>query len=235
MTQRDNHYSPPEKSRPFEDYDEYFWSNQGPWIAGFPGEGVRRPDLLTVQFGMHSCWHASPHGAKSANYHLTHFNQSMFDLHVKNIWKLMAAMRSALDHDPPIAGASRNHTTIIFLTSGSIGMEEVGDETDKCILKMNRVTAEAARAYGFAVLDRGEIERRLVFKSFLSNHKHIPIETHLAQPAQNIVATSLLHLYDCLEDAKASRSREPGDTVVQYPVVVNKGSNAMSQPLYSPP
>jgi len=44
-------------------------SCKGPWMAGFGGEGSRRPDMLTIQFGMHSCWHSSPQGMYST--HLT--------------------------------------------------------------------------------------------------------------------------------------------------------------------
>eukprot|EP01031_Cornospumella_fuschlensis_P040937 gene40937-49933_t len=122
------------KHFPFEDYDEYMFGSQGPWIAGFPGKGSRRPDLLAIQFGLHSCWHADVQGAKIAQipqYNLTSFNHTMYHEHAKDIWKLMAAVRHAIDHEPAEAGAARNHTTVVFLTSGSIGMEENGDEIDK--------------------------------------------------------------------------------------------------------
>lgn len=222
------------KHFPFEDYDEWLWGDSGPWIAGFPGEGVRRPDLLTIQFGMHSCWHASPQGLHSQ--HLKEFNSTMFANHEKDVWKLMAAVRAAIDKQPS-DGQTRNHTTVIIVTSGAVGMEERGDRIDGCISRMNRITAEAARAYGFAVLERGEIERRLVFKSHLSHFKNIPLDMHLVQPAQNIIATSLLHLYSCLEASKLSRSLGPGGAQPSYPIILNRGSNPSvgSSPLHTPP
>jgi hypothetical protein len=61
-----------------------------------------------------------------------------------------------------------------------------------------RVVANTAHAMGFVVLERGEIERRLMFKSFMSNAPYLANEMHLPQPAQNIVATCLLHLLNCL-------------------------------------
>lgn len=221
------------KHFPYEDYDDYMWGAQGPWRSGWSGEGTRRPDLLTVQFGMHSCWHASPQGLYSK--HLKQVNSSMLEAHEKDAWRLMGAMRAALDAQPK--GSARNHTTVIVLTSGSVGMDD-GDEIDRCILKMNRITAQAARAHGFAVLERGELERRLVYKSWMAPHRNIPIEMHLVQPAQNIVATSLLHLYSCLEDAKASRSAGPGEgKKTAYPILLNRGQDPAisTRPLHTPP
>ena len=32
------------KHFPYEDYDEFMWGDKGPWMVGFGGEGIRRPD-----------------------------------------------------------------------------------------------------------------------------------------------------------------------------------------------
>eukprot|EP01039_Chlorochromonas_danica_P005123 gene5123-5629_t len=225
------------KHFPYDDYDEYLWGVNGPWISGFPGEGVRRPDLLTVQFGLHSCWHASPQGFYSKHLEGV-FNTSMYEKHTTDIWKLMGAIRQAIDH-PPRDRLPRNHTTVIIVTSGSVGLEENSHEIDYCIHKMNLITAEAARAYGFAVLDRGDIEKRLLSKSFLAPHRRFIIETHLVQPAQNIIATTLLHLYSCLENENISRSQDglAESDRRQYPIMLQQGRDEGigGRPLHSPP
>jgi len=68
-----------------KDYDHYLWGGNGPWRKGFAGENNRRPDVLTVQFGMHSCWHANPQGLYSK--HLKEINISMIDSHIHAIPK----------------------------------------------------------------------------------------------------------------------------------------------------
>ena len=68
-----------------KDYDHYLWGENGPWRKGFAGENNRRPDVLTIQFGMHSCWHANPQGLYSK--HLKEINTSMIDSHIHAIPK----------------------------------------------------------------------------------------------------------------------------------------------------
>ena len=177
------------KHFPYEDYDDFIWGERGPFHAN-PNE--RRPDILSIQTGMHTCWHASPHGLYSVG--LTENNSSMVDLHIASLEKLMAAVRVAVDRP----ATNRTHQTIVVVvTSGSTGAAN-GADMDECIVKVNRAAAIAAHAQGFAVLERGELERRLVYKSLHSPNPHIGIEMHLPQPAQNIVATSLLYLLNCL-------------------------------------
>eukprot|EP00981_Chlorochromonas_danica_P011919 scaffold4347_cov269-Ochromonas_danica.AAC.9 len=97
--------------------------------------------------------------------------------------------------------------------TGEVGIEDHSMEMNACIHKMNRITVNAARAYGFAILDRGEIEHRLVYKSFQSPYRNIiPNDIHLPQPGQNIIATSLLYLYTCLESHGLSRSQNKTTT-----------------------
>ena len=69
---------------------------------------------------------------------------------------------------------------------------------EQCILRMNRAAAKAAHKYGFAVLERGEIERRFMLKSLGTATPLIAPDMHLAQPVQNIIATCLLNLLTCL-------------------------------------
>lgn len=188
------------KHFPYEDYDEWLWSDEGPWIKGFHGEGNRRPDVLTVQFGMHSCWHASPQGLYSKD--LTVMNTTMLEDHLAGVHKLMAAIRRAVDHPgPPLKEGEndrRKPVTVVIVTSGSSGMGENGTSIDDCILRFNRVAERAAHDQGFAVLERGEIERRLMYKSVYSESPILAPDMHLPQPGQNIIATCLTHLFTCL-------------------------------------
>lgn len=222
------------KHFPFEDYDEWQWSPSGPWFKGFSGEGNRRPDLLTVQTGLHTCWHSilSPDG----RHHLTQSNDTMIQRHENDLWKLMKHIREAIDHGSK--EKERNDTTVIVLTSGATGLGKDGLKADACIQRLNRIATDAAHAYGFAVLDRGEIERRLVYKSMFTAHRLLPVDVHLGQPAQTIVATALLKLYDCLIMFNLSRSRRPSEATVVYPLRKVDGHNtdwSLAEPLYAPP
>lgn len=176
------------KHFPYEDYDDYVWGESGPWNIK---KSERRPDIVTIQSGMHSCWHAHPEGLYSS--HLKEANISMIDAHIASLDRLYRAVRTAVDR-PTNASAP---TTVVVLTSGSIGMASNGANIDNCILRINAATTAAAHAHGFAVLDRGEIERRLVYRS-LNGAGPFNIETHLTQPAQNIISTCLLRLLTCL-------------------------------------
>ena len=204
------------KHFPFEDYDEYMWNEKGPWRSGFPGEGIRRPDLLTVQMGLHTCWHATNEGLYSR--HSNETNVTMIENHIQDIWKLMKSIRVAIDsrvnNDPAM-----NKTTVIILTSGLTGFGMSTVKTDACVQRINRVTKRAANAYGFAVLERGEIERRLMYNSLYFDEDPVfPNEMHLVQPAQNLVATTLLHLYSCLEHFSLSASEFDSKTPDKYPI-----------------
>ncbi len=222
------------KHFPWEDYDEWLWSDDGPWIKGFDGEGDRKPDMLTVQFGLHSCWHASPQGLYSGG--LKEVNASMVEAHLAGIPKLMAAIRRAVDHPGKAAGVTpgtsrRKPTMVVVVTSGSSGMAENGTTIDDCVLRFNRAAERAAHDQGFAVLERGEIERRLMYKSVHSSDPYLTVDMHLPQPAQNIIATSLTHLFGCLNesihvpfDAAAVTSRRHKKRLPPPP-----------KPLHSPP
>jgi hypothetical protein len=222
------------KHFPYEDYDEYMWGTNGPWHKGFPGEGIRRPDLFTIQFGLHSCWHAHNEGLFSR--HLNETNSSMIAQHEKDIWKLMAGVRLAIDtrinNDPLM-----NQTTVVILTSGSTGFGMSTVKTDACIQRMNRITKRAANAYGFAVLERGEIERRLIYNSlYYEEDPVLPVEMHLIQPAQNIIATTLLHLYQCLSHYNLSSSEyDDNKEKKKYPLETKQlYRNWRNNPLHTP-
>ena len=180
------------KHFPYEDYDQWLFGENGPWNKK-PTE--RRPDILTVQLGMHTCWHSHTHNTRVDNFQdFTHVNHSMVERHIAGIPTLMDAIRTAVDR--PSTG---NRTKfVILVTSGSSGIINAST-VDDCILRVNRAAASEAHKRGFAVLERNEIEHRLMFKSLQSAEPYIVPEMHLAQPAQNLVATCLLQLYSCLD------------------------------------
>lgn len=202
------------KHFPYEDYDDHFWGDSGPWMAGFGGEGIRRPDVLTLQTGMHTCWHASPQGLYSA--HLTEVNTTMIEKHMKDFQKLMKAVRRVVNHVGEVYKNDSivNNTPlkpppiVVVLTAGATGMGQEGSSIDDCIVRFNRVATDAAHNHGFPVLDRGELERRLMYRSTASESPNLQPDMHLAQPAQNIIATSLLHIISCL-NATAFSAGEP--------------------------
>ena len=80
-----------------------------------------------------------------------------------------------------------------------------------------------AHKYGFAVLDRGEIERRFMYKSLYSDNAFIQEDMHLPMPAQTIIATCLLNMFTCLSSDPQKLGVRP------YAQHVEDGSG--SQPL----
>ena len=150
-----------------------------------------RPDVLTVQFGLHSCLHAHERSEYKDDHSVA--NDSMIEMHIASIPKLMKSIRYAIDRP----GVNRTKSVIIVTSgaSGFINSQLIND----CVVRVNRATTDEAHKYGFAVLDRGEIERRLMHKSLGSASPLVKIDTHLGQPAQSIVATCLLKILTCLD------------------------------------
>ena len=144
-----------------------------------------------MEFGLHTCAHAFQQREGSP------VNQSMADTHYENIPKLMRSIRTAIDRP----GENRT-TMVIIVTSGASGDKVDGEKVDTCITKFNRRAADEAHKQGFAVLERGEIERRLLHKSYGSDNPLLEIDMHLGQPAQAVVSTCLLRLMTCLEAEK---------------------------------
>jgi hypothetical protein len=145
-----------------------------------------------VQFGLHTCTHS--HESLHRKNNFTVANASMIEAHIASIPKLMKSIREAIDRP----GVNRTRAVII-VTSGACGLNKAYAIND-CVDRINRATSEEAHRYGFAVLDRGEIERRLMHKSLGSATPLVKPDTHLGQPAQSIIATCLLKILTCLEE-----------------------------------
>ena len=172
----------------YEDYDQWVFGDEGPW--GERNAYNRSPDVLTFQFGLHTCFPGI-------------HNDSMVHKHLEEIPLYMAAVRKAVDRRRGVG----HHTTVIMVTSGRLGGPD--HESDLCIRRFNRVAARAAHDQGFAVLEREEIERRLMFKSeYYDKVASMKLKLHLDNPAPQIVATSLLGLISCLAQNRTDFSKE---------------------------
>ena len=89
---------------------------------------------------------------------------------------------------------------------------------DECIWRFNRILTHEAHKQGFAVLEREEIERRLLFKA----EHYIPTRNmkpnlHLETPAPNIIATALLTLISCLKKNESSSFIHAKSSSLQAP------------------
>jgi hypothetical protein len=84
----------------------------------------------------------------------------------------------------------------VIVTSGLTGLANAS-AVDECVLRVNRIAADEAHKQGFAVLERGEIERRFMYKSHQSLTPIVVSEMHLTQPC-------LLKLFSCLDKVKAN-------------------------------
>ena len=184
------------KHFPWEDYDEWLFGPTGLW-SNDSTSTARVPDVLAFEVGLHSCFHAF-------NPSTGHVNQSFVDWHTEDIKRLMKGVREAVDRprapspEGGIAAASNNSKTlVIFTTAGRIG--NPSPELDRCTWTFNRVLVHEAHLHGFVVLEREEIERRLLFKSdFNPRLKLIKNGLHLAAPSPQIIATSLAALVGCM-------------------------------------
>ncbi|KAJ1431794.1 hypothetical protein B484DRAFT_39500 [Ochromonadaceae sp. CCMP2298] len=164
------------KHFPYEDYDEWIFGESGLW------SGERHPEVLVVQTGLHTCSHALQ----------DEHNHTMIQQHKDDLSVLMGAIRKAVDRPSP------TRTTVIIQLAGRMG--GAATEPDECTRQFNRVAAFEAHRAGFAVLEREEIERRLLYKSeYWDGVSLIKSILHLENPASNIVGTSLLSLVGCLE------------------------------------
>ena len=155
-----------------EDYDEYVLGEKtgGPFSEKPKDETARKPDILTIQTGMHMCWHAYPEGLYSG--HLKGVNRTMINQEYENLEKLMKSIRDAIDRHM-IDPATKKQTDafapqVIIFTSGAtlMGQDYGSDKScniDTCIKRLNRVIRDLAHKYGFAVLERGEMEQRIMY------------------------------------------------------------------------
>lgn len=167
----------------------------------------------------------------------------MLESHLAQIPVLMAAIRRAVDftadvyknESQKLNAPVKPPPIVVIVTSGATGMGDNATTIDNCILRFNRVAAIAAHQFGFAVLERGEIERRLMFKSLFSPQPTLTVDMHLPQPAQNIVATCLLHLFTCLNQSTALQTENDRQGYKRQFGRHGKRRTPPARPLHTPP
>jgi hypothetical protein len=162
------------------------------------GDELRRPDILVVEVGLHTCFHGWDNFRKIRN-------ETYIAQHERDLVSLFDAIKRAItrptvDNKPP----SGPETIVIISTAGRIGTDDTA--LDHCTWRWNRQLALEAHKAGFPVFEREEIERRLLFKSdtHLDRHqgRYIKPNMHLAAPSPQIVATSLMAMISCLRSAR---------------------------------
>lgn len=118
----------------------------------------------------------------------------MLHKHTYDIAVMMAAVHAAVDRVP----SHMPRTNVIIQLPGRAGNTD--NRGDACSRSFNRILAFQAHRHGFVVLEREEIERRLLIKSeYYGDHRTMKPNLHLENPGPNIVGTSLLGLISCLE------------------------------------
>lgn len=174
------------KHFPFEDYDEWLWGENGLWSNN---ETQKRPTIVSISTGLHTCFHAlPPQNGKEANW-------TMVENHQKDLKKLMVTIKAGLERTKHLG-----ETIVIFTTSGRIHSVPHDPIMDDCIYRFNRIVAKEAHDNGFPVLEREEIERRLLFRSeHWEDFRTIKPNLHLDAPSPAIIATSFLSLVACLK------------------------------------
>lgn len=95
------------------------------------------------------------------------------------------------------ASGNPQKTTVIVSISGR-HMKDDGRQ-DKCSWHINRVVTHQAHKHGFVVLEREEIEHRLLYRSEHNpDIKAVNPDVHLDIPGPQIVGTALLKLLECI-------------------------------------
>jgi hypothetical protein len=141
------------------------------------------PDLR--QIGLHTCFHV--HDVHPTNY-------TMLDNHINDIKLLMAGVRQAVDEHHLRTGQPK---TIVIIVNG--GRPSYGPEVSDCSWKFGRVATLEAHKHGFVVLERQEMERRLLYRSeHNEQYRNLKPILHLEMPAQSIIATALAGLISCV-------------------------------------
>ena len=90
-----------------EDYDTWLFGDTGTWHAD---SSVRRPDILVLEVGQHSCSSAYDKGKNS-------IEEAMIKKHRDDLKPLFKSIRTAVDRHNTLTGAK---TMVIISTAGSL-------------------------------------------------------------------------------------------------------------------
>jgi hypothetical protein len=97
------------KHFPWEDYDEWLFGPDGHWGTD---TSKRRPDILTFQVGLHTCFHAYNNG---------NMNETMIENHTNDLPILMKKIREAIErpNDAGVKTTVRRMACMLVLSSAS--------------------------------------------------------------------------------------------------------------------
>jgi hypothetical protein len=173
---------------------------------------LRRPDILVIEVGLHTCFHAWDNNAKTINDEYVVKHENDLPVLFNSIKKAISRPNRDNTTYKGIGGTKNGETLVIISSAGRIGTGAVA--LDQCSWRFNRQLSIEAHKAGFPVFEREEIERRLLFKSdsHMKSHtpKYIKPGMHLDAPGPQIIATSLLSLISCLRrDAHDTRGAYP--------------------------
>jgi hypothetical protein len=183
----------------YDDYDEWLFGEGGKWSNDTT---IRAPDILTFEVGLHTCVHG-------------YDNATTVKRHEDEVPLLMTAVHGAIQRHKTIYGKQ----TMVIVSTGGRG--EYGNvKMSECSWRFNRILAHEAHKRGFVVLEREEIERRLLFRSehYVTTRSIKPV-LHLENPASNIIATSLLVLISCLRKNETSQVLQASSSSLTHPSV----------------
>jgi hypothetical protein len=145
--------------------------------------------------GLHTCVHV---------YEVQPANLTMLDNQIKDLKILMGRIRHAIDSHHERTGQPK---TIVIIVNAGRPRYEPGQS--QCSWKFSRAAAAEAHKHGFAVLEREEMERRLVYRSEYSDYPSMKLVMHLDMPAQSIIATALVGLVSCLMKNQTVSQADP--------------------------
>ena len=100
----------------------------------------RRPDILTIQTGMHACWHADPAGLYSTFKETKHIHDRSQRKEYGQIVKNVRLQSIEFEHDK-----KNGHNRLCSCDSGDVRCDISGKWAgiENCILKLNRATTAA--------------------------------------------------------------------------------------------
>ena len=128
-------------------------------------------------------------------------NETLINSHASLVSVLMRDIKEAITNNIVNVSSKHDNTTkrkanitqVLVTTTGMTFIPRV----DICINQFNRIILDEAHKQGFPVLDKAEIERRLVSRSLGHPKPAIKNSVHLDKPGPAIISTALLHIISC--------------------------------------
>lgn len=179
----------------FERQDYLLERLEAEWLYNHSTLGIgsaihkQRPDILVLQLGRLSCFDAHNSSDPTEKQKLQpKTSENMIHTFMTAVKDVVTANRAKNDLN----------TTVILSLAGRNHLDN--HDSNVCTWHMNRIFSFGAHYQGFPVLEREELEFRLLFKSEHSPHPFIkPKSLMNTPPAPQIIATSLLTIYSCMK------------------------------------